>query len=894
METEREVACSENEELAAYMWKMAEDKRGISDNIYKTLHKAYTNVCNSKAPIKTLRELSQIKGVGKWILKLMQGFFETDSEAPGNENLSDKGKKRKGTRRYMPQRNSVAYALIITLYRALADGKEFMRKQELIDAAEASGLSRAPIGPEKGKGKPGIGNSPRDWYSGWSCMKTLVTKGLVVKSSCPAKYMLTEEGKETARECLSRSGIVTSDQSLVNMEEFSNLDGKVMEDEGFSEKDMSDVEIESESSEKQVALPCLQLGGQKKVIDIPPGCLDRFMGMGFSKEQITLAFSKVSETSQGKDISSLWPTVLCQLREDQVYGLSSSTVEERVVKTACRGPSDDPKSSSFADFKQNSTTLLAFPSPALSVGSKGGEYSEAKSSILSMPPLTYGERSHSRKIVENISMQFKIRIEVRRLPVGDAIWIARHKNTGSEYVLDFIVERKKVDDLRSSIRDNRYKDQKLRLLRCGLKKMIYVVEGDANVSEAAESIKTACFTTEILEGFDVQRTAGLGDTLRKYGYLTQAIDHYYKSMEDKHKSPEMCPPFKAFIRRCEDLDKMTVSDVFAIQLMQVQPKDKPVETTRSAVGTEFQMRSELPAVPNTIDVLQTPEADLATAGNFKFTTELLENGSIGFWRRRQDTCYEPTPIEIQVTPFYEGIMTTLHGFLRRLFQLKVQISDPTAIQRCASIARVLACGCCITAYLKVKNIVTSELPARHTSNSLKMPRISDALAVPAGFAFAIQQLGAVNVADTLTERIFIPCFPNEGHSFGIPDDQLVNWNPNAYAEAVEYARTLGMRFHIVNLKKKDGTAWWLFRQHFAEGFFELQCPLPEVNFTKSMVVTHAQFLNGELANPSRAFVDLAPLGNDSFGVMMRSPHLGINLSCYEAISQEATDVVSNV
>lgn len=27
------------------------------------------------------------------------------------------GKKRKGTRRYMPQRNSVAYALIITLYR---------------------------------------------------------------------------------------------------------------------------------------------------------------------------------------------------------------------------------------------------------------------------------------------------------------------------------------------------------------------------------------------------------------------------------------------------------------------------------------------------------------------------------------------------------------------------------------------------------------------------------------------------------------------------------------------------------------------------------------------------------------------------------------------------------
>lgn len=54
--------------------------------------------------------------------------------------------------------------------------------------------------------------------------------------------------------------------------------------------------------------------------------------------------------------------------------------------------------------------------------------------------------------------------QVRRLPVGDAIWIACQKYLHCEYVLDFIVERKKVDDLRSSIRDNRYKDQKLRLL----------------------------------------------------------------------------------------------------------------------------------------------------------------------------------------------------------------------------------------------------------------------------------------------------------------------------------------------------------------------------------------------------------------------------------------------
>ncbi|KAM0041895.1 putative NADH:quinone oxidoreductase/Mrp antiporter, membrane subunit [Helianthus debilis subsp. tardiflorus] len=125
-------------------------------------------------------------GVGKWILKLMKDFFVDVAE---NEEIIQKGEKNKGSKPYMPQKNSVAYALLITLYRGTTDGTEFMRKQELIDAAEASGLSRSPIMPEIGKGKAGqFGvSSGRDWYSGWSCMKKLIDKGLVVKSSCPAK-----------------------------------------------------------------------------------------------------------------------------------------------------------------------------------------------------------------------------------------------------------------------------------------------------------------------------------------------------------------------------------------------------------------------------------------------------------------------------------------------------------------------------------------------------------------------------------------------------------------------------------------------------------------------------------------------------------------------------------
>lgn len=49
------------------------------------------------------------------------------------------------------------------------------------------------------------------------------------------------------------------------------------------------------------------------------------MRFGYSKEQVLVAFTEVSKSSQKKEISSLWPAVLCHLREDQVYGLLSES-----------------------------------------------------------------------------------------------------------------------------------------------------------------------------------------------------------------------------------------------------------------------------------------------------------------------------------------------------------------------------------------------------------------------------------------------------------------------------------------------------------------------------------------------------------------------------------------
>jgi hypothetical protein len=79
------------------------------------------------------------------------------------------------------------------------------------------------------------------------------------------------------------------------------------------------------------------------------------------------------------------------------------------------------------------------------------------------------------------------------------------------------------------------------------------------------------FTTEILEGFDVQRTRDTNETVQKYGELTHAITNRYSLEFGKPNTPPnaVCPTFVEFVEHCKDLDMERVSDVFGVQLMQV-------------------------------------------------------------------------------------------------------------------------------------------------------------------------------------------------------------------------------------------------------------------------------------------------------------------------------------
>lgn len=52
------------------------------------------------------------------------------------------------------------------------------------------------------------------------------------------------------------------------------------------------------------------------------------MKMGYSKERVLQACSEVSKTSGNKDTGSPWLSILCRLREDEVYGSGSQTTRK--------------------------------------------------------------------------------------------------------------------------------------------------------------------------------------------------------------------------------------------------------------------------------------------------------------------------------------------------------------------------------------------------------------------------------------------------------------------------------------------------------------------------------------------------------------------------------------
>lgn len=131
---------------------------------------------------------------------------------------------------------------------------------------------------------------------------------------------------------------------------------------------------------------------------------------------------------------------------------------------------------------------------------------------------------------------------MRSLELGDAQWVAKCHDPevlrrggaeGDEVVLDYIVERKRLDDLIGSIKDGRFHEQKFRLKRSGVRHVTYLVEEISldreHFSKYEDSVQSAIASTQVVNGFTVKKTQKMDDTIRYLARMTEMLKKRYES-----------------------------------------------------------------------------------------------------------------------------------------------------------------------------------------------------------------------------------------------------------------------------------------------------------------------------------------------------------------------------
>ncbi|KAL5008151.1 hypothetical protein ScPMuIL_013732 [Solemya velum] len=210
----------------------------------------------------------------------------------------------------------------------------------------------------------------------------------------------------------------------------------------------------------------------------------------------------------------------------------------------------------------------------------------------------YGSSKSTSKTLLPDLLKNGVDTDLRKLHVGDLLWIAREKTRavpgqlakpqGRELVLDYIIERKRMDDYVHSCIDGRLQEQKFRLKHCGLRHPIYLVEdygSSQHFSISEDKIKQSITNTQVIDGFQVKKTKDTKETVAYLTIMTRYLQSLYrhktlyacsadeirrssevKSIDD---SEERLIPFEEFNQSSVKNKDLTASELFGKQLIQL-------------------------------------------------------------------------------------------------------------------------------------------------------------------------------------------------------------------------------------------------------------------------------------------------------------------------------------
>lgn len=305
-----------------------------------------------------------------------------------------------------------------------------------------------------------------NFYSAWNSINTLIKNEYISIDGNPKYYSLTESGKEVAK-------------VLKDMHE--NIYGSIR---SFTEPNNNNNNKLNRSFDKQ------NIG--KRSISLP------------SKNPLNSSSPNVKNNSNNSILSSspFRGGIINDLKNQRTPLISSSPLKDNILTTLTK--SNNYKSE-YQIWKK-------------------GSY-EIKFILDNREVFSKDERDFFSKSLKNMG----INIEVRSLPVGDGIWIAVNKRTKQETTLNFIFERKRLDDLASSILDGRYREQKSRLEKTGMKSIIYIIEEQmgSDISNFVEAIKTCISMNTTYSGFHTIKTKDPDQTMILINDLTNLINKLY-------------------------------------------------------------------------------------------------------------------------------------------------------------------------------------------------------------------------------------------------------------------------------------------------------------------------------------------------------------------------------
>ena len=172
-----------------------------------------------------------------------------------------------------------------------------------------------------------------------------------------------------------------------------------------------------------------------------------------------------------------------------------------------------------------------------------------------------------RKLIQRLKEETDLTFEIRKLDLGDILFF----NQGE---LILLIERKTVNDLCSSIVDGRNREQKIRLLNCGIdrSKIMYLVEGNIETLKTMYSknvmtprkIYGSIVNTIIRDNLKVFRTVNLKETI----HLMKRIYEKLQTNPEKllPEKTEIC--YASTIKR-KKKENMTTDVCSLVQLSQI-------------------------------------------------------------------------------------------------------------------------------------------------------------------------------------------------------------------------------------------------------------------------------------------------------------------------------------